>query len=180
MKYRKIRGHFGADIAQSVQQPATGWTVRGSNPGGGEIFRTCPDQLWDPPSLPNNEYRVFPRSKAAGVWRWPPTPSSAEVKKRVKLYLYSPCGPPWSDVGGPSLLSFSGYFTWSNVCVLAESCYYGPHLCGFPHCQFDTVRCQFPPINAHNVAFIKIRNWHARNVYINRINGKISSVWSER
>ena len=23
----------------------------GSNPGGGEIFRTCPDQPWDPPSL---------------------------------------------------------------------------------------------------------------------------------
>jgi hypothetical protein len=22
----------------------TGWTVRGSNPGGGEIFRTCPDR----------------------------------------------------------------------------------------------------------------------------------------
>jgi hypothetical protein len=22
---------------------AYGWTVRGSNPGGGEIFRTCPD-----------------------------------------------------------------------------------------------------------------------------------------
>ena len=21
-----------------------GWTVRGSNPGGGEIFRTCPDR----------------------------------------------------------------------------------------------------------------------------------------
>ena len=23
---------------------ATGWTVRGTNPGGGEIFRTCPDR----------------------------------------------------------------------------------------------------------------------------------------
>jgi hypothetical protein len=22
----------------------TGWTVRGSNPDGGEIFRTCPDR----------------------------------------------------------------------------------------------------------------------------------------
>ena len=30
---------------------ATGWTVRGSNPGGGEIFRTCPDQPWGLPSL---------------------------------------------------------------------------------------------------------------------------------
>ena len=30
---------------------ATGWTVRGSNPGGGEIFHICPDQAWGPPSL---------------------------------------------------------------------------------------------------------------------------------
>ena len=30
----------------------------------------------------------FPEGKAAGAWRCQPTPSSAEVKKRVKLYLY--------------------------------------------------------------------------------------------
>jgi hypothetical protein len=47
-------------VAQSVQQLATGWTVRGSNPGGGEIFRTCPDRLWGPPSLLYNGYPVFP------------------------------------------------------------------------------------------------------------------------
>ena len=39
---------------------ATGWTVRGSNPGGGEIFRTCPDRPWGPSSLLYNGYRVFP------------------------------------------------------------------------------------------------------------------------
>jgi hypothetical protein len=33
-------------VAQSVQQLATGWTVRGSNPGGGENFRTSPDRPW--------------------------------------------------------------------------------------------------------------------------------------
>jgi hypothetical protein len=33
---------------------------------GGEIFRTCPDLLWGPPSLLCNEYRVFPGGKAAG------------------------------------------------------------------------------------------------------------------
>jgi hypothetical protein len=27
-----------------------GWMVRGSNPSGDEIFRTCPDRPWDPPS----------------------------------------------------------------------------------------------------------------------------------
>jgi len=50
----------GAEIAQSVQRLATGWTVRGSNPGGGEIFRTCPDRPRGPPSLLYNENRVFP------------------------------------------------------------------------------------------------------------------------
>jgi hypothetical protein len=28
----------------SVGIATTGWTVRGSNPSGGEIFRTCPDR----------------------------------------------------------------------------------------------------------------------------------------
>ena len=49
-------------VAQSVQRLTTGWTVRGSNPGGGEIF-THPDRPWGPPSLPYNGYRVFPGGK---------------------------------------------------------------------------------------------------------------------
>jgi hypothetical protein len=36
----------------------------GSNPGGGKIFRTCPDRLWSPPSLLYNDYRhSFPGVK---------------------------------------------------------------------------------------------------------------------
>ena len=46
-------------VGQSVQRLATGWTARGSNFGGGEIFRTCPDQPWGPPSLLDNGYRVL-------------------------------------------------------------------------------------------------------------------------
>jgi hypothetical protein len=37
--------------------------------------------------------------KAAGTWRWPSTPSSAEVKERVDLYLYSTSGPSWPVIG---------------------------------------------------------------------------------
>ena len=32
---------------------------------------------------------LFPGGKAVGAWRWPPTPSSVEVKERVELHLYS-------------------------------------------------------------------------------------------
>ena len=57
-----------AAIAQSVQRLATGWKVRGSNPGGGgEIFRTRPDRPWGPHSLLYNGYRVFPGGKAIGA-----------------------------------------------------------------------------------------------------------------
>jgi hypothetical protein len=69
-------------------------------PVGSEIFRTRPDRSWDTPSLLYNGYRVFPGGKAAGVWSWPPTPPSAEVKEKVELYIYSPPGPSWLVLEG--------------------------------------------------------------------------------
>ena len=58
------------ETAQSVLRLATGWTVRGSNPGrGGEIYRICPDRSWGPPSLLYNGYLVFSGDKTAGAWR---------------------------------------------------------------------------------------------------------------
>jgi hypothetical protein len=53
-------------VAQSVERLTAGWTVRGSNPGGGEIFRTCPDRPWGQPSLLYDGYQVFPGVKRPG------------------------------------------------------------------------------------------------------------------
>jgi len=36
----------------------------GWNPGGGEIFRSCPDRPWGSPILLYNVYRVIPEGKA--------------------------------------------------------------------------------------------------------------------
>jgi hypothetical protein len=52
-----------------------------------------------PTQPPIQWHQVFPWGKAAGAYRWPTTPSSAEVKERVELYLYSPSGPSWPVLG---------------------------------------------------------------------------------
>ena len=62
-----------------------GWTVRGSNPGGNEIYSTLPDQSWGPPSLLYNGYRVFPGLKRPGHGVDHPPPYSAEVMEIVEL-----------------------------------------------------------------------------------------------
>jgi hypothetical protein len=61
---------------------------------GDEIFHTCPDRPWDPPSLLYNGYFLGIKWPGRGIDH--PLPSSAEVKERVYLYLYSPNGPLWS------------------------------------------------------------------------------------
>ena len=64
---------------------ATGYGLddRGDRiPVGCEIFRTCPDLPWGPPSLLYNGYRVFPGGKEwPGREADPSPPSSAVVKK---------------------------------------------------------------------------------------------------
>ena len=124
------RASYSPLFSQYMSDRGPGWLSRYNDslqvgrsgdriPVGGEIFRTRPDRPWGPPSLLPHGYRVFPGSKAAGAWRWSPTPSSAEVnplnaelnptchllaligahhifhvsrirvKERVGLYLYS-------------------------------------------------------------------------------------------
>ena len=64
---------------------STGWTVGGSNSGGGDIFRTGPDRPWGPPSLLYNGYRFFfPGVKRPGRDVDHTSPYRADVKERVE------------------------------------------------------------------------------------------------
>jgi len=68
------------------------WKDRGPNPGEGEIFRTCTDRPWGPPSLLYNGYQVYPGEKSGRVVTL--TPHQLLVPwSRAELYLYSPYGP---------------------------------------------------------------------------------------
>ena len=108
------------------------WLLAGRSgdriPVGGEIFRNRPDRPWGPPSLLCNGYRVFPGRKAAGAWRWPHIPSSAEVKERVELYLYS-----------TFVLFIAFIFTWTGIKRFCSfrSLPSTEHLAG----QILTIRC---------------------------------------
>ena len=65
----------------------------------GEFFRTPPDRSWGPLKLLYSGHRVSsPGVSGRGVALNTP-PSSAEVKERVELYLYSPCRPSWPVKG---------------------------------------------------------------------------------
>jgi len=67
--------------------------VQGSNPSGGEIFHTCPDRPWGPPSLLHSGYWVFPGGK-----EWPgcdvdPSPPSSATVMKGPSYTSTP---PWA------------------------------------------------------------------------------------
>ena len=78
----------------SVVGTATGYGL--DDPGiesrwVGEIFRTCPDRPWGPPSLLYNGYWVFPGAKERPERDANPSPPSSAVgHEGVELYLYSP------------------------------------------------------------------------------------------
>jgi len=63
------------------------WTLRGLNPGGGEIFLTGPVAH---PASHTVGTGSFLGVKWLGHGIDRPPPSSAEVKESVELYLYSP------------------------------------------------------------------------------------------
>ena len=84
-----------ARTAQFFQRLATGWTIRGSNFGGGEILHYCPDRHWKPATFLYNKFWVsFPRVNQHGLRVDQPPTSSAELNERVQQYLYTPPSPP--------------------------------------------------------------------------------------
>ena len=72
---------------------ATGWTVRGSNPGGGGGF-SAPVQTGPgaQPASYTMDTASIPGVKRPGRGADHTPPSSAEVKERVELFIYSPLG----------------------------------------------------------------------------------------
>ena len=114
----------GAGIAQPVQPLATAWMVRGSNPDGGETFRTRPSRLWDPPNLLYYGYRVsFLGVKRPGRGVDHPPPSSTEVEGRVELYICFSSGPSWPVLW--RTLPYLYLYRYSNpnrVCVTFMYC----------------------------------------------------------
>jgi hypothetical protein len=87
---------MGWDSAVGIATPY-GLDGPGVESRWGEIFRTRPD-LPHPASYTMGT-GSFPGGKAAGAWADHPPPSSAEVKERVELYLYSPYAPSWPVLG---------------------------------------------------------------------------------
>jgi len=69
-------------LLPEISRLAKGWTVRRSNSGGGEIFRTCPDRPWGPHSPLYNGYRVFPGGKKRPVRDADLSPHSSVVVKK--------------------------------------------------------------------------------------------------
>jgi hypothetical protein len=70
-------------------------------PVGDEIFRTCPDRPWGPPSLLYDEYRVFSGAKAAGESNVDASPpSSVAVMKEWSYTSTLPTSTVEIDIRG--------------------------------------------------------------------------------
>ena len=76
------------------------WTVRDRIPVVARFPAPVQTGPGGPPSLLRNAKPIlFPGGKAAWAWCLPSTASTAEVKERVVVYLYSTSGPSWSVLG---------------------------------------------------------------------------------
>jgi hypothetical protein len=90
--YKYIFGNICVNILKTSML-AKGWTVRGSNPCGCEIVRTCPDGPWDNHASCRVDNGPFRGVKRPGRGVDHLLPSSAEVKERAIPLL-----PFWASV----------------------------------------------------------------------------------
>ena len=113
-----------AGIAQSVQRLATGQTVRGSHPGGGEIFRILPDWPWGPSSLLYKGYRVIPGGKGGRVMALTNHPHLAPRLKKEYMHIYTThCGfVVCSKVNVTFTFTFTRSVTTQALTLLVFSC----------------------------------------------------------
>ena len=93
---------------------AVGWTVRGSNPGGCEIFRTCADRPWGPPSLLYNGYRVFPGVKSGRSVTLTPHPFLVPWSRKSRAIPILPLWAvrPVQSLSACTRVHFTFTFTW--------------------------------------------------------------------
>ena len=146
--------------------------VWGSNPGGDEIFRTCPDRPWDPISLLYNGYRIFPGGKFRPGRDADPSqllvpwsrkgrtipllplqavrPVQSLSACTVELYLYSPYGP---------------YSLYRATVSVQYSCTSTPPIdrtaCTDPQCLYSTAIPLLPlwavqPVQSHSVCTVQL------------------------
>ena len=72
--------------AWPIQPLATGWTVHGPTPGGGDFSTPVLASHGANPAFYTLSTGPFPGSTAAGKGLWPPTPFSAKFTERVDVY----------------------------------------------------------------------------------------------
>ena len=82
-------GVVGIMIGYMLDGPA-------SNPGGGEIFRTCPDRPWGPPSLLYNGYQDFAGGKEGAGCDADPSPSLVPWSRKSRAIPLLPLWAIWS------------------------------------------------------------------------------------
>jgi hypothetical protein len=78
---------------------ATDWTVRDGIPVGAKFSAPLQTGPGAYPASYSMGTGSFPGVKRPGRGVDHPLPSSAEVKERVELYLYTPSGPSWPVLG---------------------------------------------------------------------------------